>query len=218
MCDGLTIERVGHQRGDVWFHLTGQEPFLCEAKGARPDRLQFKADIRGIGKTPMNVNDVPVWIFAVPFHDRKEWYFLCVAGRTADGHVNVRHDSPVAINVRFRFDRETLIVSGKRIKDTQSCVVVGVRDGAPIDGLAFDADKIERIAQMARRPAVSQEEINRNVKLLETTKKDTELKQSRGRRQRHTKKKRAAELEAQQRPSAEAKGGDDDEDDEDDEE
>ena len=217
LCDGLTIERVGHQRGDVWFHLTGQEPFLAEAKAARPNGLQFLADIRGNGKTPMNVNDVPVWIFAVPFHDRNEWYFLFVAGRTADGHVNVRHDSPVVKNVSFRFDRKTLVVSGKRIKDTQSCVVIGVRDGAPIDGLAFDADKIERIADMARRPAVSQVEIDRNVALWETTTKDTEHKQRQGQRQRHAKKKRTAELEAQQRPSAEAEGGDDDEDEADEE-
>ena len=219
LCDGLTIERVGHQRGDVWFNLTGQDPFLAEAKGARPHGLQFLANIRKDGKTSMNVNDVPVWIFAVPFRDRNEWYFLFVAGRTTDGHVNVRFDSPVAQKVLFRFDRETLIVSGcvGRIKDTQSCVVIGVRDGAPIDGLAFDADKIERIADMARRPAVSQDEINSNVKLWETTKKDTELTQRRKHARTKAKKKRTAELEAQQRRSAEAEGGDE-EDDEDDEE
>ena len=214
LCDGLTIERVSRQRGDVWFSPARWERFLCEAKAAIPVGLQFLAKIRGDGKTPMNVNDVPVWIFAVPFHDRKEWYFLFVAGRTADGHVNVRHDSPVAQHVSFRFDRETRIVSGKRIKDSQSCVVIGVRDGAPIDGLAFDADKIERIAEMARRPAVSQVEIGRNITLWETTKKETELKQCQGQRQRRAKKKRAAEVEAQQRPSADAEGGDDEDDDE----
>ena len=217
LCDGLTIERVGHQRGDVWFSPARWERFLCEAKGARPHGLQFKAHIRENGKTPMNVNDVPVWIFAVSF-SRNEWYFLFVPGRTADGHVNVRYYLPVAIQVYFRFDRETRIVSGDMIKDTQSCVVIGVRDGAPIDGLAFDADKIERIAGMARRPAVSQEEIDRNVALWETTKKETELKQRRKHARTKAKKKRTAELEAQRLRSAEAEGGDDEDDEDDDEE